>query len=307
MPPPTDGLRPRGPIGRDAGSPQGPPRGPAGKDAVPPAKDKQPQAVKRLTMPTPGADGSTKCLQAPKWGLFGAGGPATKDIKQGLIANCPLASLLAALANTPGGRQHIKNMVAEKPGNVATAVKHVASELSGDCKLKGNAIMTNRYFTVELEGQTREVSEVLYTDDGDGDTWSLRYMSSPTEVLWPAIVEKAYAVKEGGYKELDSASGKRLTLNQIWKVVAGKSPGGFSVDAKTPEATIRGVVANASQIPAVAASRRGAKVLIGWHGHAIVGASGSSIKVYDPMRARELIVTMKVFREDVEAVLHSPD
>ncbi len=279
MPPPTDGLRPRGPMGRDAGSPHGPPRGPAGKDAAPPAKDKQPQAVKRLTMPTPGADGSTKCLQAPKWGLFGAGGPATKDIKQGLIANCPLASLLAALANTPGGRQHIKNMVAEKPGNVATAVKHVASE----------------------------VSEVLYTDDEDGDTWSLRYMSSPTEVLWPAIVEKAYAVKEGGYKELDSASGKRLMLNQIWKAVVGKSPGGFSVDAKTPEATIRGVVASAGQVPAVAASRRGAKALISWHGHAIVGASGSSIKVYDPMRARELIVTMKVFREDVEAVLHSPD
>jgi hypothetical protein len=157
--------------------------------------------VKTLKMPPPAADSRTKNAREVTAKLFLKGGPAPGDVQQGSLATCPLASLLAALAHTPNGRKHIQGMVAEHPAAVVTDLSGVAGDL--DSPPQGNKILSKRSFTVTLGGQSIEVSDVLYTDDADRN-WSLIYMQSLTAALWPPVIEKAYAVLEGGYDKLNN-------------------------------------------------------------------------------------------------------
>ncbi|MCZ2076857.1 MAG: hypothetical protein LC130_17900 [Bryobacterales bacterium] len=254
------------------------------------------KAAKKLKMPAPAGDSRTKLVRDVSWDLFKKGkDPAVADVHQGQLANCTLASLLGALANTPSGRKHIKSLIAEYSAVVETDVSAVAGEL--DSVPAGKKITSSRYFAVTLGGQTEEVSSVFYTDDAD-EGWSLIYMSSANEALWPCLIEKAYAQREGSYGALDSGSGKQLTLNQIWKVVVGSAPEGFEVNKKTPVSKITSTVSAAGRIPAVAAS--GAM----WHGFTVLGMKGSKIELYDPMTPGKKTVSMEDFRNDFSAILY---
>lgn len=64
-------------------------------------------------MPPPAA-GSSTILQARSLGWDLAEDiPSERDVKQGELANRPVAAILAALAHTAGGRKRIDSMITE--------------------------------------------------------------------------------------------------------------------------------------------------------------------------------------------------
>ena len=255
------------------------------------------KAVKKLTMPPPAGGAKTIVARDVGWNRFTEVKLALADVSQGALANCPLASLLAALAYTASGQDLIDRIVTEQAAVVETDLSAVADRLEE--VPTGNRIASTRYFKVTLGGKTFEVSPVLYTDDADKN-WTPAYMGSPTSVIWACMIEKAYAVKEGGYEELDS---KGLTANAIWEVVVGAKPGGFPVNGKTDDAKIKGAVDNAAKVPTIAASNDDAKDVPSWHGFAVLGMKSGGVELYDPMMVRRQTVTLDVFRKNFQAIL----
>ena len=220
--------------------------------------------------------------------------PALGDVKQGRIYNCALASILGALAQTASGRKRIQGLVAEHKGIVETDLSD-AGEL--DSPPSGNKIISDRYFTVSLGESSIEVSAVLYTDDADRN-WSLIYMTSPTSVLWPCLIEKAFAAKVGGYANLDARKG--LTANNIWETVVGSKPGGFEVTDETPPSTVIKAAKAADKIPTIAASRNDAPDVTGFHGYTMLGMRGSNIELHDPMAMKRISALAGEVREEFQ-------
>jgi hypothetical protein len=254
------------------------------------------KAVKTLGMPPPAGGAKTIVARDVTWSLYAKATPALADVSQGALANCPLAALLAALAYTANGRKRVESIVTEQAAIVETDLSSVADHLEE--VPSGNRIQSTRYFTVKLGGKSIEVSGVLYTDDARN--WTPAYMRSPTGVIWPCVIEKAYAEKEGGYEALDS---KGLTANAIWEVVVGAPPSGFPVTGKTDDAKIRAAIDNAARIPTIAASADEAQDVTAWHGFAVLGMKGAQIELYDPMMVRRQAVSLDVFRKNFTAVL----
>jgi hypothetical protein len=245
--------------------------------------------------PLPDGMGTTKVASQVSWSLFAKGAPAVDDVRQGGLADCPLAALLAALAFTPSGRKHLLGVVTEHGGIVETDLSAVASQL--DDPPPGNKITSNRYFSVTLGGKTFEVSDVLYTDEST-DPIPI-YMKSLNRLLWPGVIEKAYAEKEGGYAALEG-----LTANVVWETVVGSKAGGFPVTAQTEKAQIEGAAKNATKIPTMAASADAAAAVTDWHGFAVLGMQGAKILLYDPAKVRRETVSLEDFRKNFKAVLH---
>ncbi|MBL8258427.1 MAG: hypothetical protein JNM60_01270 [Candidatus Competibacteraceae bacterium] len=289
--PNTGGGRPPGPLGFAPGV-YLTPNSTAGAT-------KKPSAPKRLKMPPPAADSVTKVARDLKWSLFtGDGSPALNDVKQGALANCPLASLLAALAFTSSGQRYLLSLVNEQKATVETDLSAVAKDLE---EAPGsNKIITDRYFAVTLERQAFEVSGVLYTDEARDP--NPIYMTSPNQALWPCAIEKALAAKVGGYNEVDDSS--KLTANRIWEIVMAAKPDGFDVTDQTPHAKLLEVAKNAKRVPTIAASKDDATDVSGWHGFAVLGMKEKQIELYDPSAAKRKLLSLPTFIKNFKAVLH---
>ena len=254
-------------------------------------------SAKQFRMPPPASDDITKLARNVKWTLFtGKGTPALEDVKQGSLANCPLASLLAALAFTATGQRHLLSLITEHKATVETDLSGVADQLAE----KIDRIITGRYFTVRLKSQSFEVSSVLYTDEARDP--NPIYMTSPKQALWPCLIERAFAEKVGSYNELDDPN--KLTANAVWEVVVGSSPDGFAVTGQTPDSTIQEAARNARRLPAIAASKEEAADVTAWHGFAVLGMRGTRIELYDPSSARRETLSLAAFRKNFLAVLH---
>lgn len=287
--PGTGGQRLPGPLNYTPGVYLGPNQ--------PSSAPKRPALLKRLMMPPPAADSRTKVARDIEWNLFSdKGAPALTDVIQGGLANCPLASLLAALAFTSAGQRHLLGMVTEHKDTVETDLSGVADELEE----KIDKIVTGRYFTVKLVSKSFEVSSVLYTDEARDP--NPIYMTSPNQVLWPCLIEKAFAAKVGGYEGLNDPN--KLSANTIWETITGSKPDGFEVTAKTPPAKIQGVAKNANRTPTIAASKDDATAVTGWHGFTVLGLKGSKIELYDPMEAERKTLSLPNFIKNFKAILY---
>jgi hypothetical protein len=265
--------------------------------------------AKVLVMPGLAASPSTdKSVHVFTLSLYGKGGPAFGDVQQShALFNCPVAAILAALAHTTVGRKFIQEtMIVEhkgRPDSVVTDVSAAVDSLvfgDGAGRPAGGLIKSSRSFDVKVAGNTVEVSDVFYTDDADRD-WSPIYMSSPKGVLWPLVVEKAYAAALGGYSKLD---GRDITANDFWKGLTGSDPEVIKISDETGLGSIRDAAKAAAEVPTIGASKRsGTKKVTGWHGHAILGLKGNTIEMYDPAAAKVLKLTDQEFRGDFQAIL----
>jgi len=189
-------------------------------------------------MPAP-ASGSSTIIRAVvvNWDLS-KDSPITEDVKQGELANCPVAAILAALAHTANGQRRINSMITEytnasvKTTFTKDILKTLSSKTDGDPDYRPPAkeFISKRYFSVRL-GSAIEVSDVFYAKYSDGTDVDMVYMGSPNEALWPCVIEKAYAAKIGSYQEIDND--KKHTVNEFWAVLVGSKPQGFSIDQKT--------------------------------------------------------------------------
>jgi hypothetical protein len=257
-------------------------------------------------MPPPTKDTDGKDVHVVTLPLFKSSKnvPAFDEVKQAPgIANCPVASMLAALAFTPVGQSVIQGMVTETAGNVVTDLSGLASGTLSNPPA-GTSISSSRYFTVKLSGGSFEVSDVLYTDDHDSG-WSPLYIRDPgDQVIWAAIIEKALAVKLESYENFDALN---INANDFWEKVTGAKPGQIEIKPDTPLTTITDAVKASSRVPSIAASKpesTDVKFVTPFHGYAILGFQGSKIRLYDPAKAVTVLLSTADFRHDFLAILY---
>jgi hypothetical protein len=259
----------------------------------------------QTTMPTPTKDQDSKDVHEVTWALYNpkTKGPAFTDVKQSQsLANCPVAAILAALAFTSVGRSYIEGMLSEKSGNVVTDLSGLPADTLSNPP-QGNTVASKRYFTVKLPGGSVIVSDVLYTNDADRN-WSLLYMRDPSEnSIWASIIEKALAVQLKGYENFDALN---LSANDFWQKVTGAKPGGIAIKDNTPLAEITEAAKQATALPTIGASKPNGtdvKVVTEFHGFAVLGVEAGKIKLYDPAKAKTLLITPAEFRHDFQAIL----
>ena len=265
--------------------------------------------VTRLPMPRPygsldenSTTFDTKDVHILPGSLFPKAGPAVGDVRQGIIANCALASILAAHAHTASGKKHLLGMVKEISGKGVAVETDVTAGGPLANPPAGNVVASSRYFVVTLGGKTYEVSDVFYTNDGARNSWELWYMRSPTNVLWPCVIEKALAVRQGGYHKLDESS---LTADDMWKVVTGNAPTKIMVSDTTSDATLLAAARAATSKATIAGSNTSATDVNRHHGFAVLGVSGGKIQVHDPGVVNQFSLTPKQFRHDFFFIMSS--
>jgi len=229
---------------------------------------------------------------------------AVEDIQQAPgIANCPVASILAALAFTVSGRNYLQKLVTETVAPTITDLSALKSSqlVNPPANMQ---VSSSRYFTVKLPGGSDvEVSDVLYTNDADRN-WSVFYLRDPREqALWGPIIEKALAVRLGGYENFDALN---LSANDFFEKITGAKPGGFSIKADTPLSDIINAAKAATSVSTIGASKpdsKDVKIVSEFHGHAMLGMDGAKIKLYDPAKAKVLTISPADFKHDFQAIL----
>jgi hypothetical protein len=270
------------------------------------SQNKPTKAVKSTPMPPPYNDGASKDVHVVTWPLF-VGAPALAQVMQApAIGNCPVAAILAALAFTPAGRTTISGMVGETEASVVTDLSGLAEDtLSNPPAGAGNSLTSARYFTVKLLGDAIDVSDVLYTNDGEKNSWSVLYLDDPKgQTIWASIIEKALAVQIKGY---DNFRPEKYSANDYWKMITGVAPGGFSINDDTQLSKIIDAAKAATRVPTIAASKPNAtdvKVVDEHHGYAMMGLEGSKIKLYNP-HGQTIALSPSDFRHDFQAILFS--
>jgi hypothetical protein len=304
------GARVPGPLGISPEGVGGRAPGPIGvtlwqKQSTPPLPGTLAKVVKRTTMPPPTNDQDSRDVHVVTWPLFKSpkAGPAFNEVKQAPgIANCPVASMLAALAFTPVGQTVIQGMVSETAGNVLTDLSGLPSGTLSNPP-PGTTISSSRYFSVKLAGGSIDVSDVLYTDDHDSG-WSPIYIRDPSDQsIWAAIIEKALAVKLKSYENFDALN---INANDFWEKITGVRPGQIEIKADTPLTTITAAAKASTRVPSIGASKPDAadvKFVTEFHGFAMLGLEGSKIKLYDPAKAVTLLISPADFRHDFLAIL----
>ena len=293
------------------------PLGLVGSGQTAPAKKKfpalsgKPAGPIKLSMVEPAASTDVGYVRLLSWPLFNNKTPSYKDMEQSSkLTNCPLGSWLAALAYTANGRKHIQNrLIIETTKQVVEIeLSSNANEVPETLKKSGNKIKATRYFTVTIAGKVYRVSSALYTDDADRG-WSPVYMGSPTNVLWPCLVEKAYAKHlakkkdKGDYKLLKDLNDPVI----VWKDLVGSTTTPLSV-AATPSNRLRSIVRQASTVPTIAASKRNLPAneqdVINWHGYTVLGTTrGGQIRLWDQYVQEELKLSIGKFTRTFDAVL----
>lgn len=280
------------------------------KQSNPPTASPATKAVKTTIMPAPTNDQNSKDVHVVLLPLFDPkkNVPSFTEVKQAPgIANCPVASMLAALAFTPDGQKLIHGMVTETSGNVVTDLSAIKAGILSNPP--GPTLSSNRYFTVKLGDGQIDVSDVLYTDDHDSG-WSPLYLRDPgDQTIWASIIEKALAAKLGSYENFDALD---ITANEFWKKITGVEPGETEIKPDTPLSAIINAVKASARTPSIAASKgdpgsdiplKSGKFLAAYHGFALLGFQGDKIRLYDPAEAKTLLLSPAEFRDDFKAIL----
>lgn len=259
---------------------------------------------KRTVMPGPANDNTGKNVHAITWPLYGSKKtPVHTDVKQSPhLANCPVASILAALAFTQNGRTLLQAMVSETQAATITDVSGLDADTLATVPA-GGQVKSARYFTVKLPGGTREVSDVLYTTDHD-QGWSPIYMRDPSEAaIWCAVIEKALAVQLGSYEQFDASN---LSANDFWEKIVGKKPGGFAITKDTDLNQILKAAKAATGTATIGASKDSGtdtRIITEFHGFAMLGVENNKIKLYDPAKTKTFSITPQEFRQNFQAIL----
>lgn len=232
----------------------------------------------------------TKNINEIDWPLYSKKGkePHLNDVKQGMLLNCPLAAILAALAHTAKGRTHIKKMITEF-SNVTTETKYTGKDgVDGKTVVQGK-----RYFSVKFNSNKPiKISSVFYTDEQSSP--KMIYMTPPTDVLWPCVIEKAYAKLKGGYNKLGGDPAV------YWKDIVGSYKYLNLKKDASPKVTDKEVFLQVKQanIEPMIASLEGQ-----YHGFAVKGIGRKSkIVLHDPASLKDTEFTIEYLRKEEETV-----
>ncbi len=225
-------------------------------------------------MVPPSTDYATKEVKDVKWDLYSKKNkkkPHWKDPKQSdKLMGCALASILCALANTTVGDKHIDGMIrpktrTKKQPAAMVDLRKVRKDLSGDPPAK---MPSQRYFEVAIAKTVQKVSSVFYTDDSKNVI--MIYMGSPTDALWPCVIEKAYAkyLNKSGYAVFTNFADPI----PVWKDIVGSNPQWLEL-AKAKTSEVKKVVEAAKRVPTIATSDV--------HGYTVVELKRNEVTIYD--------------------------
>jgi len=148
------------------------------------------------TEPTPirGPGSQNLTLQDVQLPVFGHQGPQPDDVIQGAISTCPAAAAMVAMAHANPAA--IRNMIiGYQAGTVATST----------------APALPRVYDVQFRRRNARVVRIttrFYHQAGQ-----LIYARSPNQVIWPSLLEKAYAVLAGGNSYSGLARSQRQLSN----------------------------------------------------------------------------------------------
>lgn len=261
--------------------------------------------AKQTFMPLPTNDQDSKDVHVILWPRYSSdSGPALSDVQQAPgIANCPVASILAALAFTPKGRSLIQGMLAETPAKVVTDLSALPPGTLSNPP-SGMTLTSSRFFTVKLPHGPQDVSDVLYTDDHDSG-YSPLYLRDPSgQAIWASIIEKALALQlDKSYENFDARDYK---ANDFWEMIVGAKPGGIAINNSTSLSDITEAARAATGRPSIAASKPDSsdvKFVTEFHGYAMMGVENGKIKIYDPAKAKTILLAPADFRHDFQAIL----
>jgi hypothetical protein len=144
---------------------------------------------------------------------------STSDIHQHKVGDCYLVASLLALANTPQGRDVIKNAISENndaSGRVVSYTVTLHKEFSQLCPDFLNQLRGSQQVVVSAPFVRGHVS----TDASDG-----------LDEMWPAVIEKAYAQLRGGYNSVGNGG----YAGDAMYALTGKSTSYFSLSSVSAE------------------------------------------------------------------------
>jgi hypothetical protein len=179
----------------------------------------------------------------------------------------------------------------------------VRVDLTGVDKLPGAVQVSGKPGIFDLPGGSIDVSDVLYTNDGDGGSWSLIYLRDPKgPTIWASIIEKALAVRLGSYENFDALN---ISANDFWNMITGAQPAVIAITPSTPLKIITDAVQASVATPSIGASKDvGAKFVTQFHGFAMLGFKNGKIRLYDAETATEILITPENFRDDFKDILY---
>lgn len=291
----------RGPVGLAFAPISAVPKSPASSGVA------APKAVptRSTTLPNPDHRWTTQNKVAKRFpgrSLFqDRDGPTYEDIHQQGVANCYLAALLAALARTPNGRIRLRKTVTQRSGSIVTVARDYDNEKPGPER----KIPSDRYFEVALStGDPTIVSDVLYATDSDRDFDPI-FMDSPNKLLWPSVIELAYATLCGGYDKIGSGDGVSwarciqdflgnidyIKLNLPQKTWDRRGKAGAMEPGQFDD-----LLGSAATKPTIVATGKKPGQLFAHHSYAVIQHDKHVTMLYDPLTT----VTMPVKNSDLK-------
>ena len=188
------------------------------------------------------------------------------DVIQGSIADCYFVAVLSSIAETDP--EQIRKMIRDHDDGTCSVRFYTGYRLNP------------KHIRVDRDLYVRSPDSPLYSTSKDRD-------ADGKLELWPALVEKAYAVLHGSYEAMGNGGNKSKVLEEVY----GKRAG-FQSLASVGDAQLKSLLkrVQAKGLPMVAAtfgkdtpqaSRYNGQRLSPWHAYALYGVSekGGEFKV----------------------------
>ncbi|MBN1946048.1 MAG: hypothetical protein JW797_10250 [Bradymonadales bacterium] len=168
---------------------------------------------------------------------YGKQAPRLEDVLQGSLGDCYLlASLGAVVAARP---DIIQDMITYDSGSKLFTVTF--QELQDDGSFKPHVEVVDSYLPSSITSKYPKYA------GNDGKEWDPKDM-----VLWPAIIEKAYAQWQGGYKALEEHGG---LAEEVMMALTGGESGSIEIPSDEKELINLLKEIQKDQKPACAGSR----------------------------------------------------
>ena len=235
--------------------------------------------------PTPirGPGSRNLTLQDVRLPVFGHQGPQPDDIVQGAISTCPAAAAMMAMAHA----------------NPA-AIRSMITGYQAGTPATSTAPALPRVYNIQFRRRNARVVRVttrFYHQAGQ-----LIYASSPNGVIWPSLLEKAYAVFAGGNSYSGLARSQRQLSNppdisQVMQAFVGNFGWIAHTNAQNVTQPLTGLSSaqrrnlirelnQAGNRPTIAASL-GSNVpvatnVVANHGYAVLAYSGGRVTLRNP-------------------------
>ncbi len=254
--------------------------------------DVEPAAAKKSTLKVEdepdaktvhdGKDHDPKYVDMKKKPVFD-GEPKMEDVQQGYIADCNLIASMAAVAKQRP--DVIKNMFKDLGDGTVEVTLHTTP--AGKIVAPGAA---------GAQSHTYRVTKDLPSVNGKTPTYA---KGKDNGMLWPALLEKAYAIhkKNGKYQGLNKGGQPAEAM----EVITGKKAQSYQSTSKTDDALITGIdtaLKNKKPVTATSMSKDALKndaalktladdkQVFPWHVYTVEGVEDGKIKLYNPWGRR---------------------